>query len=107
MSECLPKAKTDVIEVHISCYFGLVLSTVDSVVIRLLFRLFTVSYFSVRSSRSRAAILIFSLTWGRVSNLLRGRGMVWEEARKIFDIYLSRPPPPRAVIPDARPPRYI
>ena len=29
--------------------------------------------------------------------------MVWEEARKIYIFYFSRPPPPRAIIPDARP----
>ena len=39
MSECLTKAKTEVIEVHISCHFGLVLPTVDSVIIRLLLSL--------------------------------------------------------------------
>ena len=35
VGECLPKANTDVIEVHISCHFGFVLSTVDRVKIRL------------------------------------------------------------------------
>ena len=39
MSECLTKAKTEVIEVHISCHFGFVLPTVDSVIIRLLLSL--------------------------------------------------------------------
>ena len=35
----LPKAKTDVIEVHISSHFSFVLSTVDSVIMRLLLSL--------------------------------------------------------------------
>ena len=40
VSEVLPKAKTEVIEVHISCHFGfLLLSTVDSVIIRSLLSL--------------------------------------------------------------------
>ena len=30
VSEVLPKAKTEVIEVHISCHFGFLLSTADS-----------------------------------------------------------------------------
>ena len=61
-------------------------------------RLFTVLYFSVRSSRSSALRFGLHLAW--VSKLLRGQGAVWEEARKID---FSRPPPPRAIIPDARP----
>ena len=32
VSEFLPKAKTEVIEVHIPCHFGFLLSTVDSVI---------------------------------------------------------------------------
>ena len=34
-----------------------------------------------------------------------GAGAVWEEARKIEgpSIFLAPPPPPRAIIPDARP----
>ena len=39
VSEFLPKAKTEVIEVHISCNFGFLLSTVDSVIIRSLLSL--------------------------------------------------------------------
>ena len=39
MSECLSKAKTDVIELNVSCHFGFLLSTVDSVIIRLLLSL--------------------------------------------------------------------
>ena len=35
----LPKAKTEVIEIHISSHFGFVLSTVDRVIIRLLLSL--------------------------------------------------------------------
>ena len=44
-------------------------------------RLFTVLYFSVRSSRSSALRFGLHLAW--VSKLLRGQGAVWEEARKI------------------------
>ena len=39
MSERLPKAKTEVIEVHIFRHFGFVLPTVDSVIIRSLLSL--------------------------------------------------------------------
>ena len=39
VNEVLPKAKTKVIEVHISCHFGFLLSTVDSVIICLLLSL--------------------------------------------------------------------
>ena len=39
VSEVLPKAKTEVIEVNISCHFGFFLSTVDSVIIRSLLSL--------------------------------------------------------------------
>ena len=39
VSEFLHKAKTEVIEVHISCHFGFLLSTVDSVIIRSLLSL--------------------------------------------------------------------
>ena len=35
VNEYLPKAKTDVIDVHVSRHFGFVLSTVDSVIISL------------------------------------------------------------------------
>ena len=38
-NEVLPKAKTEVIEVHISCPFGFLLSTVDSAIIRSLLSL--------------------------------------------------------------------
>ena len=47
VSECLPKAKTDVIDVHISRHYGFVLSTVDSVIIRLFLSL----VFTLASSR--------------------------------------------------------
>ena len=47
----------------------------------LIFKLFTVLYFSVRSSRSSALRFGLHLAW--VSKLLRGQGAVWEEARKI------------------------
>ena len=39
VSEVLPKAKTEVIEVHISCHCGFLLSTGDGVIIRLLLSL--------------------------------------------------------------------
>ena len=39
VSECLPKAKTNIIEVPISRHFGFVLSSVDSVIIHLLLSL--------------------------------------------------------------------
>ena len=39
VNEVLPKVKTEVIEVHISCHFGFLLSTVDSVIIRSLLSL--------------------------------------------------------------------
>ena len=39
VNEVLPKAKTEVIEVHISCHFGFLLATVDSVIIRSLLSL--------------------------------------------------------------------
>ena len=44
-------------------------------------RLFTVLYFSVRWSRSRA--LHYGLPSCMSVKLLRGGGVVWEEARKI------------------------
>ena len=75
-------------------------------------RLFTFPYFSrgktKRVLQLMSAILISnepSLTWGRVSNLLCGRGTVWEEARKIF--FSPRPPPLRPIIPNTPPPVYL
>ena len=61
-----------------------------------MYRLFTVLYFSVRSSRSRA--LRYGLPSCMSVLTTQGAGAVWEEA--------PPPPPPtpsRAVIPDARP----
>ena len=70
----------------------------------LLHRLFTVLYFSVRWSKSRA--LSYGLPSCMSVKTTYGAGAVWEEARKIGSDF-SRPPPPTAIIPDARPPRYI
>ena len=65
-------------------------------------RLFTVLYFSVRSSRSSAlryglpSCVSVKTTYGAVA--------VWDEERKIFFSPPSPPPPrPRAIIPYARP----
>ena len=56
-------------------------------------RLFTVLYFSVRSSRSSA--LCYGLPSCMSVKTTKGEGAVWEEA--------TLPPPPRAIIPDAHP----
>ena len=56
-------------------------------------RLFTVLFFPYEDRRDRALYVKGShLAW--VSRLLRGRGAVWEEARKYFSRYNPRRPPP-------------
>ena len=63
-------------------------------------RLFTVLYFSVRSSRSSA--LRYGLPSSMSLKITQEEGAVWQKARK----NLSRHPPPlppRAIIPDVHP----
>ena len=69
-------------------------------------RLFTVLYFTIRSSRSSA--LRFGLHLACVSKLLWGRGRFGRKQEKYFSRpSLPLPPPPPSYNPRRPPPRYI